>query len=231
MPPEIIGDKFCKLDITMTVNGLRVDLEVQVNNEGDYRERTMYNWAREFSTALPEGWKYSQLPRTIVISIIDFKLFDCAEFHSKFQPLEVERHELLSDKMCFHFYELPKLPKDIDEKDMLLLWLALFKAETEEELEKIRSMGVQIMGEAINAYYSVTASTEFREIERTRSIARHDEAQALANAEERGIKLGEERAYEKWQSVVADKDAEIADKDAEIARLREQIKNERKTIE
>jgi hypothetical protein len=27
-PPETYGDKFCRLDITMTVNGQRVDLEV-----------------------------------------------------------------------------------------------------------------------------------------------------------------------------------------------------------
>ena len=36
MPPENLGDKFCRLDINMTVNGQCVDLEVQVCNEGDY---------------------------------------------------------------------------------------------------------------------------------------------------------------------------------------------------
>ena len=39
MPPENLGDKFCRLDINMTVNGQQVDLEVQVSNEGDYPER------------------------------------------------------------------------------------------------------------------------------------------------------------------------------------------------
>jgi len=29
MPPESLGDKFCRLDINMTVNGQRVDLEIQ----------------------------------------------------------------------------------------------------------------------------------------------------------------------------------------------------------
>jgi predicted transposase/invertase (TIGR01784 family) len=179
MPPESLGDKFCRLDINMTVNGQRVDLEVQVNNEGDYPERAMFHWAREYSTALPAGQGYSMLPRTIIISIINFPLFDCAEYHSEFQPLEVTRHTLLSDKMCFHFFELPKIPADISDNNMLLLWLALFKAETEEELEKIKAMEVPVMNQAINAYYSITASSEFREIERLRAKARHDEAQAL----------------------------------------------------
>ena len=73
---------------------------------------------------------------------------------------------------------------------MLLLWLSLFKAETEEELEKIKEMEVPVMSQAINAYYTITASSEFREKERLRAKARHDEAQALHNArKERDIEI------------------------------------------
>ena len=96
--------------------------------------------------------------------------------------MEVKRHTLLSDKMGFHFFELPKLPDYVDEDDMLLLWLSLFKAETEEELERIKKMEVPVMSQAINAYYTITASSEFREKERLRAKARHDEAQAVYNA-------------------------------------------------
>lgn len=190
MPPEILGDKFCRLDINMLVNSQRVDLEIQVSDEGYYPERVMLYWAREFSTALAAGQSYSMLPRTLIISILDFKLFDCKEYHSFFQPLEVTRHTLLSDKMGFHFFELRKLPDEVDEKDTLLLWLSLFRAETEEELEKIKGMGVPTMEQAISAYYSITASSEFREIERLREKAGHDEAQALQNAEQKGIQKG-----------------------------------------
>jgi hypothetical protein len=96
---------------------------------------------------------------------------------------------------------------------MLLLWLALFKADTEEELEEINALEVPVMSQVIDAYYTITASSEFRERERLWEKARHDEAQALENAEKRGIKLGEElgekRSDKKWQSIVAEKDAEI----------------------
>lgn len=190
MPPEIMGDKFCRLDINMIVNGQRIDLEIQVANQGYYTERVMLYWAREFSTALPAGQSYDLLPRTLIISIIDFRLFDCEEYHSFFQPLEVNRHTLLSDKMGFHFFELRKLPEEIGDKDALLLWLSLFKAETEEDLEKIKGMEVPAMEQAINAYYSITASPEFHEIERLREKARHDEAQALRHAEQQGIQQG-----------------------------------------
>jgi len=65
------------------------------------------------------------------------------------------------------------------------------------------------MKQAIKAYHKITAASEFREMERLRSLARHNEAAALRHARDEEKK--------KWQNVVADKDAEIA-------RLREQLK-------
>ena len=184
--PENLGDKFCRLDINMIVNGQRVDLEVQVCNEGDYIERVMFYWAKEFASALPSGASYAELPRTMILSILDFALFDCEEYQSFFQPMEVTRHTVMSDKMGFHFFELPKLPEKISGKDELLLWLALFRAETEEELEQIKALEVPEMEQAISAYYKITASPEFREVERLREKARHDEAQALHHAKQEG---------------------------------------------
>jgi len=210
MPAEVVKGKFCRLDINMTVDGRHVNLEMQVENEGNYRERSLFHWARMYSSALPRGQDYGELPRTVVISIIDFDLFDCAGYHSEFRPLEVSRHEELSDRMSLHFFELRKVPAmELDGMDMLCLWLLLFKANTEEELERLRGLGVPIVGQVIDAYTRVASSAEFREIERQRELARHNEATALKNAERK------ERM--KWQGVVARKDAEIAGKDAEIA--------------
>jgi len=219
MTSEGFGEKFCRLDINMTVNEQRVDLEIQVRNEGDYPERVLFHWAREYSSALPEGGDYLDLPRAVIISIINFNLFNCTEFHSEFQPLEVTRHTLLTDKMSLHFFELQKLPTNVSSDNMLLLWLSLFKADTEEELEKIKAMEVPVMKQAINAYHRITVSPEFKELEKMRSIARHNEAAALRHARNEERKL----ADTEWQSVVADKDAKLADKEAEIARLREQL--------
>jgi len=213
MPPEVIGDKFCRLDINMTVDGQLVDLEIQVTDEGDYGERSLYYWAREYSTALVAGREYYDLPRTIIVSIIAFKLFECAEFHSEFQPLEVTRHTPLTDRMCLHYFELPKLPDTVSADNDLELWLSLFKAETEEELTRIEALEAPTMKQAIGAYRKVTATDEFKEIERLRSRARHNEASALGHARREAQKA--ER--EKWQGAIADKDAAIADKNAAIA--------------
>jgi len=217
MPPEAIGDKFCRLDINMTVNGQRVDLEIQVSDEGDYPERSLFYWAREYSTALGEGEEYIDLPRTIIISIVGFNLFDCVEFHSEYQALEVKRHTPLTDKMSLHYFELPKLPVLERAEYGKELWLTLFNVETEEELAKIEALEVPIMKQAIGAYRSVTATDEFKEIERLRSRARHNEASALGHARR------EER--EKWQSVVAQKDAENDKLRKQLAELQAKLKD------
>ena len=218
MTPQLVDRKFCRLDIRMTVNGQHVNLEVQVENEGDYPERALFHWARIYSNALLKGKDYSELPRTIVISILAFTLFkDCKEFYSEFQALEVTRNTRLTDKMALYFFELTKLPEPehIHKDDLLLLWLALFKADTVEEMKRIKETGVPEMSEAVNAYNNVTTSAEFEEIERMLIKASHDEAQALRHA-----RLQESK---KWQKKIAKKDAAIADKDAEIEELRKKL--------
>ena len=64
------------------------------------------------------------------------------------------------------------------------------------------------MEQAIEAYRHITTTEEFKEIERIRSRARHNEAAALRHATE------VER--EKWQGVIAQKDAEIAELRAQL---------------
>jgi len=211
MPPEEIGKKFCRLDINMVVNGKKVNLEIQIEDEGNYPERSMFHWAKMFTSSLPAGNDYSLLPKTIVISILGFKQFDCNQVHSEFAPMEIKRHEILSDKQRYHFFELPKLPDvdSIDTTSEIDLWLALFNAETEEELEKLIAKGGEVMSQAVEAYRGITATEEFKYLEILRVRARHDEAQAINNAKR------QEREH--WQGVVAQKDTIIADKDSTLA--------------
>ena len=162
----------------------------------------LYYWAREYGTALTSGGDYKNLPRTVIISILNFNLFDCTDFHSEFQALEVTRHTPLSDKMSLHFFELRKLPKTIKRDDRLKVWLSLFRAKTEEELQQIKELEVPEMDEAIGAYYKVTAEDKLRELERSRHYAEMNRSSSMNYA------IQGER--EKWKDVVAEKDAVIA---------------------
>jgi len=219
--PDVIGKKFSRLDILMTVNNKKVNLEVQVKDEGNYPERALFYWAKTYSGTLPKSGKYIDLQQTIVINIINFPLFkDSSEFHSEFRLLEVTRGTQLTDKQILHFFELPKLPDNIKKNELMKLWLALFKANTEEDLKMIEEMGVSEVNEVITAYRSVMASPELQEIERQLERARINEASALHHAEQSGEKRGEKRGAKaerkKWRDVVAKKDAQIAELQAKL---------------
>jgi predicted transposase/invertase (TIGR01784 family) len=203
----------------MIVNGKRVDLEVQVSDQGDYPERSLYYWAHEYSSSLFSGRPYSDLPEVIVISIVAFPLFNCKEYFSHFLLREESRHTLLTDRLYMRYYELSKLPEDIyGDKNEERLMLAVFKAKTEEEFKRLEEMEVPIMQQAIGAYRQVVVSPEFIELERLRSDARHNEASALQNARR--------KEREKLQGVlseiatrIAESDARIAENDARIEEL------------
>jgi hypothetical protein len=106
--------QFCRFDINMIVDKIRVDLEVRVETKGRrYPERALYYWAREFSSALPEGDDYSKLPRVAIIGILDESLYSRKDgYHSEFRALEVTRHESFTNRMEIHCFEVRKAPKD-----------------------------------------------------------------------------------------------------------------------
>ena len=63
------------------------------------------------------------------------------------------------------------------------------------------------MSQAVAAYRGITATEEFKNLEILRARTRHDEAQALRNAERKA----EQREREKWQSVVEEQATKIAE--------------------
>jgi predicted transposase/invertase (TIGR01784 family) len=191
--PDSLGTKFCRLDINMKVNGQNINLEVQVEDKKDYPARSLYYWARCYSSALFEGGSYIDLPKTIVINILDFELFpDNDGFYSEFRALEVTRHTELTDKMSLHYFELTKLPEieKLDVGDGKNLWLALFSANTDEEMSKVEKIGGDIMAQAVAAYKSVVASDDLKEIERLRELAEFNERSARNYERQEGLREG-----------------------------------------
>ena len=83
------------------------------------------------------------------------------------------------------------------------------------------------MSQNLQAYRHVAVSDEFKEKERMWAKVRHDEAQAISNAEKRGEKRGARKRDNHWQDVVANKDQRwqdvVANKDAENAKLQAQL--------
>ena len=82
----------------------------------------------------------------------------------------------------------------------------------QKEVERIREKAHHDEAQAISNAEKREREKWQKEVERIREKARHVEAQAVNNAEKRGERI----SNEKWQAVVADKDALIAELQAKL---------------
>ena len=105
--PDILLSKFSRLDLRITINkATSINIEIQVLNYGNYKERTLFYWAKMYTGELQKNEDYLNLKNAIAINIIDFNIFDCEEYHSTFKIFEKHRKELLTDKFRIDFPEL-----------------------------------------------------------------------------------------------------------------------------
>ena len=188
--PDNFADKFSRVDLKMWVDNKIVNVELQIKNEADFKERSLYYWSRIFSGELKSGENYGDLKETICINIINFNLFDCKEFHSHFKIMEKNRHEVLTDKFGIHFFELNKIGKNPNKNNLMELWLQLIASETEEELSMLENTNVQEINNAILVLRELNADEKMRYISEMREKALHDEASAINAAEKKGIEKG-----------------------------------------
>jgi predicted transposase/invertase (TIGR01784 family) len=198
---ERLGQKGVILDLkARDGRGRLYNIEVQVTRERDYILRALYYLARLFGGQLEPGQPYSELAKTIGISVLDFTLFpaledfhSCHRFHDAFHGFE------LSDAMELHFLELPKFrsAKPLGDQTRFEQWLHVLKFS---ELyiapgepvppELAREEGIEM---ALNALKRACASDEVRELVEMREKASHDWASWLQDAELRGLEKGLEK--------------------------------------
>lgn len=185
--PQDIANKFCRLDLKVTMKGRVIDVEIQLNNQGNFQNRALYYWSRLFSQSLDDGEDYSLLPETIVISFIDFNLFaSTEEYHSLFRLKEVNRNELLTNKLAIYFFELPKIPKNIDANNEIELWLKLISAETYEELDELENTKSKEIKSALDYVKKLNADDQFKRQVEMREMALIEEKSALSFAKNEG---------------------------------------------
>ena len=201
LPPDSLDQKFSRLDLKMRVDGKIINIEMQVNAEWDFGDRTLFYWAKIFSKELGSGDEYGELPKTICINIINFNFFEDAAYHSHFQVLEKHRHELLSEKLDIHFFELKKINRSAKHKPMED-WLTLINAETEGDLmDSETSTQIPEIHKAIVLLRELNADEKLQQQVHYREKRLHDEATALGNAQRKGEAIGLKKGLEKGKAI------------------------------
>ncbi|MCM1579389.1 MAG: Rpn family recombination-promoting nuclease/putative transposase [Ruminococcus sp.] len=190
--PDSADEKFSRLDLKIRMDDRIVNVEMQMNCHRNFADRAVFYWARLFSGELKSGEEYKDLKQTITINILNFNLFDPAEFpdhHSHYTLTETTKHTPLTDKCSIHFFELTKL-RQLDQNDRMSLWLHLINAETEEELDMLQQTNVPEIQKAVGIVHTMSADERVRELARIREKALHDEVSALGGAKEEGREEG-----------------------------------------
>jgi predicted transposase/invertase (TIGR01784 family) len=153
--PDYISGKESRLDLLgMSLDGTKVNIEIQVAPLAEMGRRSLFYWSRLYND-LNRGDDYTELTRTVAINILEFNLFDkerYPSYHSCFGAYDQNTGNQLTKDLEIHFLELPKWHlKNIKEMNRLEKWLSYFSRQTSpEELEEI-AMGEPMIKQALDA--------------------------------------------------------------------------------
>lgn len=229
IPAEDITGKFSRLDLKLRIEDKIINIELQINREKSFADRSLFYWAKMYTNGLPKGAKYSELKQSIAINIIDFNMFEWEDYHSKFLIKEKDKGKVLTDKFEMHFCELKKLNKEINAKDKRELWMRLINAKSEEELDMLSKTSAPTIQRAVVKLKQMSEDDRLKERARMREKAIHDEASALGAARQEGREEGKWEKTQKFAFKMLAKnssDEEIIDMlDISINEL-EQLKSE-----
>lgn len=185
-----IEDKFSRLDVKAKTNNKEIiNIEIQLKNEYNMIQRSLYYWSKLYEDQLNEGDRYDKLSRTICINILDFKYLKNNRFHNGYRLKEIETNEELTDLQEIHFIEIPKLKKLSTEGevvDMLEGWVE-FLRDPESEVVRKLEMTTKEIREAKDELYRLSRNEKERELYFLREKSLKDEISALANAREKGF--------------------------------------------
>ncbi|WP_242249111.1 Rpn family recombination-promoting nuclease/putative transposase [Bacillus cereus group sp. BfR-BA-01328] len=138
---ENINDKQGILDIkaTMSQTNEKINIEVQLSNQHNMIERTLFYWSKLYTENFKKGEDYTTLTKTIAINILNFDMLPINNFHSKYQLFESQEKTLLTKLLELHFIEYPKFKKyTADLNNTLHRWLLFLQedvpAKTLEEV-------------------------------------------------------------------------------------------------
>ncbi|MGC5816171.1 Rpn family recombination-promoting nuclease/putative transposase [Clostridium perfringens] len=195
---DFIEDKFSRLDVKATTsNKEHINIEIQVKNEYNMIQRTLYYWSKMYSEQIQNRDNYSKLERTVCINILNFKYLKNDKYHNSYRLKEITSNEELTDLQEIHFIELPKFNEignkeyveNVEKMDALEKWLE-FLVEPESNTVRQLELSNEEIKLAKSELYRLSMDSKEREQYNMREKAIYDRISALENAEAKGKREG-----------------------------------------
>ena len=189
------------LDVLIELNDdTKINIEIQVKSIAGWDKRQLFYLSKLYTADLHVGNKYSSLRRCIGISILDFNLSIRPEYHSVYRLTDADGN-LFSDMLEIHTLELKKKLAGQNRVDD---WIRLFNAETEEDLdmiktnnagisEAIREVKLMSLGKRLRAHYEAYLKDKRDRAAREEYVWQ----EAMENGFYKGMEKGMEKGMQK----------------------------------
>ena len=216
--PDEIDGKFTRFDLKITAAGRLINVEIQVVNLGDFRERSLYYWSQRYGRQLKKGQRYDEIMPTISINIVNFNMFKTDSYYSEFTMADLEHGEILTDKCKLFYFELPKLDKNYDENDKKKAWMQLINSESEGDLDMLAERTHEpAIHRGVTILKTYSADEKVRMMAEKREETLREELSALNFATQQGRREGEDAALNAMRELGIDK--------AVLDAVKERLKN------
>ena len=195
---NLIMDKDTTMDIKAETDSKEIlSIEMQVGHLSDYRCRTLFYGGRLVNSSLQSGQSYDKMKKSIVVSIIQNKLFPkeigC---HSIFDVREQKTGHRLCDRLEFHFLELGKVDPNKPIAEMTPIErLAVYLRYADDENYKDSVQEICESEEEIimaeNLYRRATKEEQEAAWAECRMMYQHDQASIREDGRKKGLAEGE----------------------------------------
>ena len=158
---------------------------------------------------------------------MDFTLFPkYPEFYATYKMMNVKNHHIYTDKFVLSVVDLKhmELATQEDKEWKLDYWAALFKATTWEELKMLAQQS-QILKEAVETVYDLTADEAIREQCKAREKHIMEMKTVVREREIALAKLEQSEQQNKRKSQIIDQQSQTIDQQSQqIDQLQQEIK-------
>lgn len=206
---ELIDDKTGVLDIEATIDdNTIIDIEMQMRNQYNMKERSLFYWAGLYYTALKKKGEYKENKRVITINIVNFDMFKEGPYHEKIELRREYKNILLTNKLEIHFIQLSKFLKEgQEEKDKKMWqWLTFICNKNRKEVERVMKENKEIEKANEELEY-LTGDDAVRRIAFLREKAERDYITNMSGARKAGLEMGREEGRKEGEK---EKTIEIA---------------------
>jgi predicted transposase/invertase (TIGR01784 family) len=183
-------DKLGIIDVKLrTKSGKVIDIEIQVADAPDFRERIVLYNSKMVAGQIGRGDQYAAIKRVISIVITDFVLLpEEAAYHNVYRLLNTKTHTPFTDLIEYNILELSKLPAEDGQSD-LWMWMKFLTCEKREEFEMVAERNPQVK-KAVAFLMELSEDERTRMLEEAREKERRDWASRMRGAREEGISQG-----------------------------------------